>query len=290
MSVYSGKCDLADLVFGQGGYFDKDGKSVKFGDNVGAYYSDEWLDFLAFRKKTGGVLYQHKNIKVNSYNAEEVKKHCKEFDYKENKTRVPDKRSKTGYREVISYIYTYYGKEYTEKELNNKGGVYITVEIHFDTLLELLPYYPYLTSAVVSGGDKTTVYISDRSFVEQEFDDLVKHGLVGNSRNYYNQELAKHYAEVALEYYNPAGHEISEEVVFDSDGVGYTSKKINDRFKLNFDMDWLLNKNGHCSHWTSPKIIGENKIQISKQDLEGNVGAIAKIKYVEDFAVPTKLN
>jgi hypothetical protein len=290
MSVYSGKCDLADLVFGQGGYFDKDGKSVKFGDNVGAYYSDEWLDFLAFRKKTGGILYQHKNVKVDSYNAEEIKKHCKEFDYKKIKTQVPDKRSKVGYREITSYIYTYYGKEYTKKELNNKGGVYITVEIHFDTLLELLPYYPYLTSAVVSDGDKTTVYISDQSFVEQEFNSLVKHGLVSNSRNHYNQELAKHYAEVALRYYNPTGHEISEEVVFDSDGVGCTSKKINDRFNLNFDMDWLLNKNGHCSHWTSPKMIGENKIQISKQDLEGYVGAIAKIKYVEDFAVPTKLN
>ena len=290
MSVYSGKCDLADLIFGQGGYFDKDGNSVKFGDEgVNVYYSDEWLDFLAFKKKTGGVLYQHKNVKVNSYNKEEIKEHCENFDFKEKIIKVTDKRSKTGYREDKSYIYTYYGREYTEKELNAKGGVYIKVEVKFDTLLDLLEYYPYLTSAVTSSEDKMTVYIHDRSFVEEEFDQLVKTGYVSNLRNYYKQKLAEHYAEVALKYYNSAGHEITEEITFDENGIGYTSKPVNERFKLTWDSDWLKNKKGYSSYWTSPKLVGPNTIQMSKNDLDTFIGTKAKINYVEDFNVVKSL-
>lgn len=287
MSRYSGKCDLADLVFGQGGYFDRDGNQVEFGqEGVGAYYSDEWLDFLAFKKKTGGVLYQHKNVKVNSYNKEDLKKYCPDFDFKEVKHTVIDKRSKSGYRDVISYIYTYYGKEYTEQELNTKGGIYIKVAIKFDTLLDLLKYYPYLTSAVIADADKLTVFISDASFVDQEFDGLIKRGCVTTTRDFYNQELSKHYAEVALKYYNPIGHEISEEITFDENGIGYTTRPINSRFNLNFDLAWLTSKKGCASHWTSPVALDSNKIQISKQDLEDYVGTVAKIKYVEEFAIP----
>ena len=291
MSVYSGKCDLADLIFGQGGYFDKDGNSVKFGDEgVRVYYSNEWLDFLAFKKKTGGILYQHKNVKVNSYNKEEIKEHCENFDFKEKIVKVADKRSKLGYREDKSYIYTYYGKEYTEKELNARGGVYIKVEVKFDTLLDLLEYYPYLTSAVFSTDGKMTVFIHDRSFVDEEFDLLVKNGYISNLRNYYKQKLAEHYAEVALKYYNPEGHEIIEEVTFDENGIGYTSKPINERFKLNWDMDWLKSKKGDSSHWTSPKLIEGNKIQMSVQDLNNFIGKTAVVKYVEDFEIKRYLN
>lgn len=290
MSVYSGKCDLADLIFGQGGYFDKDGNSVKFGDEgVNGYYSDEWLDFLAFKKKTGGVLYQHKNVKVNSYNKGEIKEHCADFDFKEKVVKVADKRSKTGYREDKSYIYIYYGKEYTEKELNAEGGVYIKVEVRFETLLDLLEYYPYLTSAVVSNEDKITVFIHDRSFVDEEFDQLVKSGYVSNLRTHYKHELAKHYAEVTLKYYNPTGHEITEEVTFDENGIGYTSKPVNERFKLNWDLDWLNENKGYSSHWTSPKLIEANKIQISKEDLKHFIGNKAVVKYVEDFKVVRSL-
>ena len=64
MSMYEGKSvSVADEVFGCGGYFDKDENLVKVGDpNVSAYYSDEMLDFIAFKEQTGGVLYQHHHI------------------------------------------------------------------------------------------------------------------------------------------------------------------------------------------------------------------------------------
>lgn len=274
MSKFSGKCDLADHIFGCGGYFDKDGNSVKFGQkDVGCYYSDEWLDFLAFKKKTDGTLYQHKNVKVNSYNKDDIKKYCKAFDYKEVRTKIEDKRNKDGFREEISYIYTYYGKEYTEKELNKKGGVYITVEIKFDTLLDLIQYYPYLVSVSYCSEDKQIVYISDRSYVDEEFDELVKTGYVSTMRDYYKKELTEHCREVSLKYYNPEGHIIEEEISFDKEGIGYTSKKVDDRFKV----EWVEN----IIHFSSPKLIEGNKIKIDKNDLNKK----SLIRYVEKFYI-----
>ena len=55
MSIYSGKCDLADHISGLGGWFDKDCNPVSFGqEGVGVFYSDEMLDFEAFKEQTGG--------------------------------------------------------------------------------------------------------------------------------------------------------------------------------------------------------------------------------------------
>ena len=51
MSEYSGRYDLFDHIAGMGGWFDKDGNEVKFGqENVNVYYSDELRDFEAFKK------------------------------------------------------------------------------------------------------------------------------------------------------------------------------------------------------------------------------------------------
>ena len=290
MSVYSGKCDLADLIAGQGGYFDKDGNPVKFGDEgVRVYYSDECLDFLAFKKKTKGILYQHKNVKVHHYNHEEIKERCPEFDFKEVKTVVSDKRKKGGFSEKTNYIYTYYGKRYTEKELNAKGGVYIQIEIKFDTLLDLLEYYPYLTSAVFSSEDQMKVFIHSRSFVDEEFDSAVENGYILNTRDHFKKRLAEHYAEVVLKYYNPTGHEVSEEISFDENGIGYTSKPINERFSIQWDPDWLREKKGDSSHWASPPMVAPNKVLMSKQDLTHYIGDKARVKYVEDFECPKNI-
>lgn len=289
MSRFSGKCDLADHVFGQGGYFDKDGNPVKFGqEGVSCYYSDEWLDFLVFKKKTNGTLYQHKNVKVNSYNKDDIKKYCKEFDYKEVKTEVADKRSKTGFRTETSYIYTYYGKEYTEKELNNHGGVYIRVEIRFDTLLDLIQYYPYLVSASVCDQESQKIYISSESFVDREFNDMVKSGYVSKLRDHYKKELVEHMRDVTLKYYNPVGHEITEEVTFDDNGIAYTSKKICDRFEISFDQESLRKAREEGFNLSDLKLIEANKIQIRPEYL-GEFKTI-KINYVEDFEVPKEIN
>ena len=64
MSMFSGRCDLADHIMGLGGWYDKNGNKVAFGqEGVGAYYSDELKDFEAFKAATDGVMYQH--VKIN---------------------------------------------------------------------------------------------------------------------------------------------------------------------------------------------------------------------------------
>lgn len=80
MSRYSGKCDFRDCIAGLGGWFDKDGNPVKMGDGTGAYYSDEMLDFIAFKKKTGGVMYQNLKVIVTEANQDLVAKKCSYFD------------------------------------------------------------------------------------------------------------------------------------------------------------------------------------------------------------------
>ena len=45
--------------------------------------------------------------------------------------------------------------------------MYITVEIKFATLLDLIPYYPYIISICYSDKDKEIVYISTTSEVDE---------------------------------------------------------------------------------------------------------------------------
>ena len=122
MSRWSGKCDFADHIAGLGGWYDKDGNPVKFGqEGVGAYYSDELQDFREFKRKTGGVMYQHKRIKkIDEWNQDFVAKKCSNFKIIKHVNKVDDKRKKEGYREVVSYTYEYWGKEYTQKEINKR--------------------------------------------------------------------------------------------------------------------------------------------------------------------------
>ena len=284
MSSYSGKCDLADHIFGLGGFYDRNGNPVKMGDpNVGAYYADEYRDFLAFKKQTGGVIHQHKVIAVTPWNHEEVKKLCPQFEAIPHCRIVPDKRQKSGKREEQYYTYKYWGKEYkNEKELN-KHGVYITVDIHFDTLLDLIPYYPYIVS-MSSGG---TVFISGQSFVDEELDDHLEHGWYSDFWQHYKKDLQDHYRQVVLRYFNPEGREHVEEVTFDEMGLGKVSKPIDE----NFELEWRWPDDKMHSHWTSPKIkdAKEGLVEMSKQDLEGYIGNKALVYYVEAKEHPVLL-
>jgi len=281
MSMFSGKCDLYDHIMGTAGWYDRNGNPVKMGDSgVGAYYSDEYRDFLEFKKRTGGVLHQHKVLTVTPWNHDDAVKLCPELEVIEHKRIVPDKRQKSGQREDVYYTYKYWGKEYTLKELN-KHKVYITIDIHFDTLLDLIPYYPYIVTMSCSNNGKQTVFISSQSFVDEEVDDHLKHGYYSEFWQYYKKQLQEHYQEIVLRYYNPAGREIKENITFmketAEDGtekyIGRTLYPIDE----NFEPKWTTNK----SRWTSPKRIDEHRIEMSKQDFEGYLGATQEVYYVQ---------
>ena len=282
MSRFSGKCDLYDHIAGTAGWYDRDGNPVKMGEGSGAYYSDEYRDFLAFKKLTGGVLHQHKRIKLTPWNHEDVKKLCPDFDYQEHTRIIPDKRQKSGKREEKYLTYTYYNKEYTLKELNKKG-IFITIDIHFNTLLDLIPYYPYLVSMSCGG----TVYISSQSFVDEEIDDHLEGGWYSEFWQHYKKELQDHYREVVLRYFNPTGREHVEEVTFDEMGLGHVSHPIDE----NFELEWRWEDGKVHNHWTSPKIFlaKDGMVEISKEDMAQYIGKKALVYYVEAKEYPVIL-
>jgi len=274
MSMFSGKCDLCDHIMGMGGWYDRDGNPVKIGDpDVRAYYSDEYRDFLAFRKQTGGVIHQYKKIKVTNWNYEEVEKLCPQFKAIKHTRIVPDKRQKSGQREETYYTYKYYDKEYSLKEINKKG-VYFTVNIEFNTLLDLIPYYPYIVC--MSCGSE--VVISNQSYVDEAVEDALEAGYFPTMWRYYKKALQDHYREIVLRYYDPTGYECEEEVEFDPKTfTGQVSSPIDDQFRIT----WILST-GSTLYWVGPKIIDADHgvIKIHEVDFK-RFGGKAKVYYVK---------
>lgn len=215
MSRFSGKCDLYDWIAGLGGWYDKDGKPAKVGE-TNVYYSDEYQDFLAFKKMTGGKIYQNRKIEGKTY----------------------------------------------------------TIEILFDTLLDLIPYYPYIVTMGAKNGSDMTVFITSESYVDTMENECLKNG---TSNKYYNRlkaDLQNHYREVISRYYNEAGRRVSE-IVFFSKGKGITNFPIDDRFEVRF----ITEK----PHWTGPKIDNADKGEISMSEADYNyyLGDSVVISYVK---------
>lgn len=229
MSKYSGKCDFRDCIAGLGGWFDKDGNPVKMGDGTGAYYSDEMLDFIAFKKKTGGVMYQNLKVIVTEANQDLVAKKCSYFD-------VIKHTKKKGFlwnrKEVVYYTYKYFNKEYKSLKQVNEHSIYILKEIHFDSLLDIIPYYPYIVSAYCSDGDKITVHLSSRSYVDEQEDEALQRGWERSYTSYYREQLQNHYRDVILNYYNPTGREVTESITFDKDRIGQLTYSIDEDFPV----------------------------------------------------------
>ena len=280
MSQFSGKCDLCDAIGGLGGWYDRNGKPVKIGDpGVRAYYSDEMKDFLAFKKKTGGVMYQHMKIVVTEFNQNLVAKKCKEFKINEHTRIVPDARKKSKQREEKYYTYEYWGKEYENLKSLNKRHVYITKEIHFDTLLDIIPYYPYVVSMQACWDNKMTVFIADRSYVDEEEESAYKNGWERSLTDYYRKKLQEHYREVVLTYFNPVGREHVETVDFDPKTL---TGKLKFNVDTNFSVMWFFDGE-RKTHYTSPKLVGENVISISKEDFEHYLGSSVEVYYVSAY-------
>ena len=246
--------------------------------NPNVLTSDIMECFEIFKKKTGGVIYQHKKVKVSEWNQDFIEKYWEWFKVIEHKETKEDKRVKSGVKEKVTYTYEYWGKEYTLKEINKKG-VYLKVPIYFDNLVELLPYFGYIVSFMCAGGDKEEVVISNQNYIDELSDDFLESGCDSAFRikSRYNKDLANLYRSVILEYFNPIGKERVETITFDENGVGKVSRPIDPNFKV----DWILEKG--TNHWTSPKVIDaqEGIIEMSSQDLEMYLGNVCDVYYVE---------
>lgn len=279
MSRFSGKCDLADHVMMEVMRNAK-GELYDFTrDSVG--YSDPYECFLKFKEATGGVIYQSVVIpEVNRFNADFVAKKVNDFNIIEHSEEVPDKRAKTGKRVKKYRTYEYFGKPITLKELNKKTHLCYRKKIHFNTLLELIPYFPYIISMCSASEGKEIIYISNRPYYEEEEERAAYFGHEPTMREYYRKALVEFMATCTLKYYNPEGHEIVEEVEFDPETrIGNTSKKIDSRFPVS----WFFEEGKVKSHWTSPKRVGDNQIEMSDPDIESYLGTKQKVRYVEYF-------
>ena len=276
MSFCSGKCDLLDHISGLGGWYDKNGNPVKFGqEGVGCYYSDIMQDFEEFKKRTKGIIHQHVKVKVDEWNQDYVKSHCSGFDFTKHVKYVDDKRYKDGRREIYYYIYTYYGKEYTLKQLN-QHGVYITKDIHFKTILDLLPYFPYVVACVTCSHEQENIYLANRSEVEDNFR---QHHWDSNEHmcDYYRHELSELAKNIVLIYMSDYKERTIEQ--------DFKVEKEDDKYIVhlekpvdyNFEIELITNGE---SIWSSPKQIDDYTLDVSNTYFDIENRDNIKIKYV----------
>lgn len=278
MSRYSSKCDLADTIAGRGGCFDKDGNPVEdICKGPGVLYSDPMKDFEAFKKATGGVLHQHIKVKVDEWNQDYVKSHCPGFDFTKHTEVREDKRCKEGKKEYYYYTYTYFNKEYkTLKELN-KHGVYITKNVYFDTILELIPYYPYIVVTMYSSKDEMHVVISDRGYEERCFREHNWDG-VEKSFHRYRKNLAEFTKEIVLKYFaDYKERTVDQEFKVEKEKDKYIVH-LEKPVDYNFELE--LPRDKEVPIWSTPKMIDEYTLDVTCTYFDIDNRPTIRIKYV----------
>lgn len=290
MSIFTGKSvDLADCLFGCGGYYDKDRNPVKFGqEGVNCYYSDILKDFEAFKEKTKGVIYQQQHIKnVDERNHDLVSKYNKNFKILKHTDKIVDKRAKQGFRTKTYYTYSYYGLEYSQKELKKKGGVWIDVEIHFNTILDLIKYMPYHVYQECGSPNGLYVVIGSNSYVESEYQEHLQYGFE-SMRYIYDRNLRDLYVDIVRRLdYKLKERTHTEEIVIigESEDPEYMVAEVSHEVDYNHPIQFVWDDKKKHAHWTSPKYYKENCILIHKTDVsnflkEDVENKTVKINYV----------
>lgn len=286
MSLYSGKCDLFDHIMMQKTY------------DMGRYkVSDELECFNIFKEKTGGVIHQHKEIEVTEHNLDFIAEHCKDFWAIPHKQIVKDKRLKKGEKEVTTYTYQYFGKEYKDLKEINKQGVYITIDIAFDTLLDLIPYYPHIVTFSASSEGKQVVYISNESYAIRERDDHFKWG-GSNLWEYYNKRLQEHYLEVCERYFLYKIDERTKLIPienYEKHNENYYKITLDNEIDYMHPVEYVWDDNDRHSRWSGPIILDKHTILLHKTDIERCLAddikdKKVKLKYIENCEFPKDLS
>lgn len=270
MSIFSGKCDFADHLFMQKNRT-KDG-SDKPEDLKAArvLYSDEQECFDIFKKKTGGVIYKLTPVTVTKNNDQLVAKYNQFFKIK---TEQNDKGK-------IVVFYEYFGQRMTLNALNRKGVV-IERPVRFNTLLDLIPYYPYVVVSITASDGLERCVIAESSFVDESDNHLFTVGIDFSDCINYRAFLQEHYIEVVHRYFNPEGRECRETVTFDSET--YIAKVANP-IDYNFELEWVWGDNPKL-HWAAPQIVdaaaGLIKIHPHDYNAHGNTLTVYYVKAKE---------
>ena len=268
MSTFSGKCDLCDTILmlktrGRDG----EERSVADPNYHGPLYSDEKECFEIFKKKTNGVIYQHQRLELTPYNLDkEIQK--SEGMLKKIKTEDNGKRK---------FYYEYNGVRYNSLKALNKKGYYCIREIHFNELLDIIPYYPYIVTIMVSDGGTMKVFISSESYVDTQERESRVYGMNGKFYEHYRNHLQRHYIEVIEQYYNRKDREKTKTIHLDSKNLVVTlGEPLDDYWPVSIEK----NSNSFLIY-SSPKIIDKEKGILSFEEVFlGEVPSSITIKYV----------
>lgn len=162
-------------------------------------------NFNEFKKRTGGKLYQCIKVKIEptldclSF----VKEHCPGFDFIPHTTLIKDKRYKNQVRPEILFTYKYFNKIFNSEKEVNKYGIWLYFTIYFDTIFDLLPYFPYEITSLCYNDKHTDIVIAQTSGVENEKLDFFSKGIECEGNYYsYRQKLSKLYRDVFVKYYS----------------------------------------------------------------------------------------
>ena len=255
MSCFSSKCDLFDHVY------------------AGSSNWKEYFDaFEAFKKKTGGKLYQERKVLVSDYNLDDICAINPQLSYSDVKVVKTNKKGES--KEIIERHFFYWDREYESLKKLNKKGVYVRIEIPFENVLDLIPYYPYVIACDYWSNDEEFVVLAQQSFPDSEIEDRLEGGWFKKGsidfQFHYKHELAEHYREVIEELNRDLRLRWCQinlrDVPMAKEGDWYLIHTEND-IDLNQPVEWFF-PGGVKTHWTSPKYRDVRTIAVSVQDVD----------------------
>ena len=244
--------------------------------------SDIMECFEVFKERTGGILYQHYKVEVNDFNKFQIEKKCPFLNIIGHKSIKEDKRYKGSKKEIITYSYKYYDKEYSSLKELNKKGVYVTREIKFENIFELIPYFPYIIAATSYHDDKEYIFISKESYIDKCFErDMIASPDNADERNhYFRKNLANITRDIVLKYFSDYKERtIQEELdVFKTDNgyVVYPTKDVD----YNFEIKIVDNNDDLKLYSLTPTIINKHCLDVSHTYFDIDKRDKIVVKYV----------
>lgn len=192
MSMFSGKCDLYDYM-----------SMMKSYQHDGVIHSDELECFNIFKKKTGGKIYQTQHIPLTKYNMEMIRDMIASGTLITNIQEITITTGKTPYHIKYTVNKQVIEKDYTANQidgLNHKIYCFYNREIPFESIFDLVPYYPYLVAQANMSPDSIHIVISSESYIKESYESALKYGKISKTCSMHAQDLQAHYLGLIKQY------------------------------------------------------------------------------------------
>lgn len=189
---------------------------------------------------------------------------------------IEKKNAKGETKLVLQKFYYYWDKEYDSLKKLNKHGVYVMIDIPFDTILDLIPYYPYVIACHYFSEENEMVILAHESFVDQTINDRLESGWFDKDsidfQWHYKHELQEHYRDVLAQLFYDIGDRRVQfslkDIELRKDGDQYlVSAPEGKPIDPNFPVKWFFPEETK-THWTDPKRVDDSTISIHEKDVE----------------------